>query len=175
MINIPEASLIACNNRGIEKDIYTKYAESLKLHINYVMEAWLDTLGGDYGEIEYHDHSKWFPAEFPFYAKHFFGGGDPDNFPSAWLHHLHNNDHHWQFWMFPDDYSPDGVVNGCIEMPTNCALEMIADWLGASKAYTGDWNMSGWLEKNFQKVRLHPNTKYLVVNTLLELGYKVEQ
>ncbi len=176
MIAVPEYSIIACNNYGVSKEVYTKYAESLKLHISCVVEAWVETLGLDYGEIEYHDESKWHPDEFQFYAKHFYGGGDPVGFSRAWLHHLHNNPHHWQYWMFPDGWSmkDSNVVDGCLPMPANCIMEMVADWMGASKAYTGEWNMTVWLDKNFCKVKLHPASMYAAKNILLELGYNPE-
>lgn len=172
-----DESIIACQNYGVSEEVYTRYAESLKLHINCVIEAFVEQLGLDYGEIEYHDLSKWHPEEFPFYAKHFQGGGDPDGFSRAWLHHLHNNPHHWQYWMFPDNFSPKGsnVVSGCLPMPPNFCLEMVADWMGASKAYTSNWNMSEWLKGNFHKVRLHPDSMYFVKATLLELGYNTDK
>jgi hypothetical protein len=176
-MDIPKDLVIACGNYGVSEEAYIRYAKSLKDHINCVIEAFIEKLGGNYGEVEYHDLSKWKPCEFPFYAKHFQGGGDPNGFSRAWLHHLHNNPHHWQYWMFPDNFSPKGsnVINGCLPMPHDFCMEMVADWMGASKAYTGDWNMSKWLKDNFHKVKLHPDSLYGTKATLLELGYNVDK
>lgn len=54
------------------------------------------------------------------------------------------------------------IENGVMEMPQHYALEMIADWMGASKTYTGSWDMSDWLAENMNKIRVHSKTaKYL--------------
>src|SRR3990170_2979058 len=74
----------------VDKEVAGAYAESLKQHIAYVREAG-HKLGVLPGLLHLHDQSKWSYHEFPAYAKHFKGGGDPENFPKAWLHHLHNN------------------------------------------------------------------------------------
>lgn len=175
--DIPKQTRFACKSLGIPDIVVMNYARSLKRHITFVIQAWVETLGLDYGEIEYHDHSKWFPEEFPGYAKHFFGGGDINALVRSWQHHLHNNPHHWQYWMFPDGYSPVGadVVDGCIFMPDNYVCEMVADWIGASLSYAGTDNMTDWLKNNYGKIRLHPKSKYLLDTMLYELGYKPDQ
>lgn len=154
---------------GVEKSIAEAYEESLKQHIAYVHEAG-KIIGAN---TDWHDESKWTRAEFPGYAMHFHGGGAPNEFAKAWLHHIHHNPHHWQHWIFPDGYTPKGssVVNGLVEMPKQYALEMIADWLGAGRAYIGDWDMSDWLDKNIERIQLHPRTAEYVVETLDHLGY----
>ena len=43
--------------------------------------------------------------------------------------------------------------------------------MGASMAYTGSWNMTGWLTKNIPSIRLHSKTVYLLRVILGELGY----
>ncbi len=56
---------------------------------------------------------------------------DPEAYDRAWLHHLHNNPHHWQYWVMPPEFNPDGDHdNGCLKMPEEYVLEMIADWMG---------------------------------------------
>lgn len=147
---------------GIELQVDTVdlYLDSLVDHIRYVREAG-ERLRVSPTQLKMHDQSKFSHAEFPFYAKHFQGGGDPDGFAGAWLHHLHNNPHHWQHWLFPDRFTPKGsknVENGAVEMPYNYMLEMVADWMGASMAYTGSWDMTDWLYKNMPKITLHSKT-----------------
>jgi len=56
-------------------------------------------------------------------------------------------------------------------MPEMFALEMVADWMGSSWAYTGSWDMSAWLTKNIPRIRLHPGTATFVGDVLDGLGY----
>ena len=160
---------------GIEKEVADTFVKSLELHITYVQEA-CRKLKVPEEQTIIHDNSKWSAAEFPGYAEHFSGGGAPDLFSEAWLHHVHHNPHHWQHWIFPDRYTPKGskVIDGCIKMPERYALEMVADWMGASKAYTGSWDMTEWLEKNIPRIDLHPKTGWFVGSVLTEkLDYNI--
>lgn len=148
------------------------FKESLNKHILYVQEAGR-IIGVSEHLLAVHDSSKRTHHEFPAYAKNFFGGGDPERFPRAWLHHVHNNPHHWQHWVFPDNWTmKDSAMDGpCVEMPRNYVMEMIADWMGASKAYTGEWNMTDWLLKNIPRISVHSKTATLIRETLCHLGY----
>lgn len=149
-----------------------EYAESLRSHIAYVIEAG-NNIGVPSYQLAVHDASKWGGEEFYAYAKHFKGGGAPKLFAQAWLHHIHNNPHHWQYWIFPDGYSTDGsnVENGVVYMPINYAAEMIADWMGASMAYTGSWDMTNWLCNNMRKIIVHSKTAEFLREQLDHLGY----
>lgn len=156
----------------VAPNVAAAFAETLHEHIAYVREAG-EMLGVDKTQLLFHDESKWSVFEFSAYANHFKGGGVPDAFAKAWLHHLQNNPHHWQHWIFPDGFTPKGsnVENGVIEMPKNFALEMIADWMGANKTYAKSWDMAEWLQNNFSKVKLHSITRRFVVSKLHELSY----
>lgn len=121
-----------------------------------------------------HDLSKFAGAELPHYDRQFFGvRDDPEGFARAWLHHQNCNDHHWEYWITRSDHSHggSGAVDGCLPMPEECVTEMVADWLGASKAYTGSWDMADWLAHNLEKMRLHPETRQLVRQEIAALGY----
>lgn len=157
---------------NLEDVVEKAFAESLVEHIAWVQEAGRK-IGVPERQLEVHDNSKWSDEEFFGYARHFKGGGAPDEFARAWLHHIHHNPHHWQHWVFADGFTPKGsrVERGMIEMPPNFVLEMIADWLGASRAYTGSWDLKDWLWKNMPKVRVHSNTAEYVRQTLAGLGY----
>jgi hypothetical protein len=157
---------------GVPGEIAEKYIKTLQDHIKYVAKAGYKL---DVPEelILIHDNSKWSETEFPGYAMHFQGGGAPDLFSKAWLNHIHKNPHHWQHWIFPDSYTPKGskVENGIVEMPYHYVLEMIADWMGASKAYTGIEDMTDWLINNLPKIRVHSKTDEALRKTLDFLGY----
>lgn len=155
---------------GLDQEVGQAYLDKLRLHIGYVIMAGRE-LGVPEEQLMEHDRSKLSSAEFPFYARWKM---DPDEFALAWLNHKNKNKHHWNYWIFPFGYSPKGsrVENGIVEMPENYALEMIADWLGAGRAYEGSWNISDWLKTTMPTIYLHSNTARFVRDKLIELGYE---
>lgn len=149
------------------------FLDSLSKHIAYVREAGTK-LGVSRQQLDWHDETKFSTSELPHYVRNFFGDkANPDGFALAWLHHLHNGDHHWEHYIFPDGYTPKGssVENGVIEMPRHYALEMISDWMGASMAYTGSFDMMEWLHKNMPRIRVHSKTAIYLRQELDMLGY----
>lgn len=131
-----------------------------------------------------HDLSKFGPSELFAYGRQFFGDkGDPEGFEKAWLHHQNVNLHHWEYWVSRSGHNR-GAVSGNdyhepspIPMPETYIREMIADWMGASKAYTGGWQMGEWLSKNLWRMNLHPDT-YRIVQFLIPItgaGYLLEK
>lgn len=172
-----ETALYAFRARHIEQGCdpvhASAYLHSLTNHIRCVQEAGIK-LGVSPGQLAIHDASKFSDEEFPAAVEHFHGGDpNPDRYARAWLHHVHANPHHWQYWMFPDGFVPHGssVERGIVEMPTNYALEMVADWMGSSMAYTGSWDIDYWLYKNMPRISLHSKTAGFVRHTLDMLGY----
>lgn len=157
---------------NLDYEIADAYARSLELHIAYVREAG-KMIGVPEHQLAIHDDSKWTLDEFPGYAMHFKGGGAPDAFATAWLHHIHHNPHHWNHWIFADGFTPlnSKVESGIVEMPTNYALEMIADWMGASRAYTDSWDMHKWLYENMPRIKVHSNTASYLRTQLDMMGY----
>lgn len=156
----------------LEKSVVDSFAESLREHIAYVQEAGR-LLGVSETQLGIHDLSKWSMDEFIGYARHFKGGGAPDEFASAWLHHIHFNPHHWQYWIFSDGYTPkdSNVQNGVVEMPLHYATEMVADWMGAGRTYTGSWDMTDWLWNHIPKIKIHSTTAMHLRSILDSLGY----
>lgn len=157
----------------IGEDVYDNYIASLLSHLRYVKEAG-ERLGVNEDQLLMHDQSKFLDLEFGPYAIHFYGGGgNDDDYAKAWLHHIHHNPHHWQHWIFSDGFTPPNgtVEGGVIEMPGKYVIEMIADWMGASMAYTGSWDMSQWLFENMPRIRVHSKTAALLRDNLDALGY----
>lgn len=163
---------------GIDLEVAKNYAENLEKHLFYVREAGA-ILGVPKEQIDRHDNSKWSMTEFPEYANWFYNNRcNPDGFMRAYLHHLKHNPHHWQYWMFPDGFQIIGssAEDGVVEMPENFVLEMVADWLGSSKAYTGSYDMTDWLNKNYARIVLHSKSRKLLDHILSTLKYeKIEQ
>lgn len=151
--------------RGNDPDVFLPYLDSLIGHIRYVRIAGRK-IGVPEDQLRIHDQSKFSVYEFMPYANKFFGGDDSE-FDAAWLHHKNNNKHHWNHWVLPDE---DGGLS-TVKMPDHYALEMVADWMGASKQYTGSWDMTEWLKEKAQFIKLHPPTREYVTMILNGLGY----
>lgn len=49
-----------------------------------------------------------------------------------------------------------------LEMPRKYVLEMVADWMGAGRAITGQWECKKWYVNNKDKMVLHSNTRKIV-------------
>ncbi len=136
-----------------------------------------------------HDLSKFRPGEWFPYARYFYasdgqswqttkrdksGYYKPENtgdkaFDFAWLLHQKRNDHHWQWWICPQD---DGGFK-TIEMSTPAITEMICDWIGAGKAQGHGADVVSWYEKNRDKMILHPKTRRIVESMLSSLTLKI--
>lgn len=149
------------------------YLEYLETHIRLVNEAG-KRLGVPEDQLALHDQSKFSQKEFVGYSMAFFGGGAPDLFAEAFLHHVHSNPHHWQYWLFPDGFTPKGstVEAGALPMPVNYILEMAADWQAMSMGQTRSWDMTDWLSNNLGKMRLHSLTRERLGTVLQGLGYR---
>jgi hypothetical protein len=162
-----------CEDNGVSLDVGMHFLESLNQHIAYVQEQGR-RMGISEIQILGHDLSKFSAQEIPFYARNFFGGKSPVDqphsdveFACAWLHHQNHNPHHWEYWV-----SRSGKYkNQALPMPEKYIKEMIADWHGASKAYTGDWDISEWLNKNGPNMILHISTIGKISEIMIEIGY----
>lgn len=53
-----------------------------------------------------------------------------------------------------------------LEMPETYAREMVADWMGAGRGYTGKWDVQEWYDKNKERILLHPRTRQYVESLL---------
>lgn len=161
-----------------------KYLKYVIKHKMYVFLACLE-LGVPLWIATFHDWDKFLPDEWIPYARYFYGDfmtrkelnrmehivnistdrmyskeDLEQDFNVAWLKHLHRNKHHPQHWVLVED---SGEIV-CLEMPQVYALEMCADWKGASLAQGN--NLLEWYAKNKNNIRLHPNTRIFVEQVL---------
>lgn len=120
-----------------------------------------------------HDWSKFLPSEWFPYVRHFYGPEDrakrirrdktgyykptgvSEQFDRAWLHHIHHNNHHWQYWLLVQDEDEDKTL----EMPVAAVTEMVCDWRGAGRAQGHGDDLIPWYNKNKGKMQLHPRTR----------------
>ena len=122
-----------------------EYLKKLMNHKWYVFVAGVKIGGIPIVTLLFHDISKFTRDEFMPYVNYNFGGdNEKENqiaFDRAWNHHQKRNKHHWQYWLLIND--EDGTYP--LDMPKVYIREMVADWMGASKAYTGSWCMVNWM------------------------------
>jgi len=119
-----------------------------------------------------HDMSKFNPVEFINYAKYYkISKDNKDNFLKGWMHHQKRNKHHPEYWTTVGifDWS-----NGSVPMPVVYVREWIADLQGASKEYTGSFDMNEWLKENIKRYDYcHQDTLFEFAFVLQELSYPV--
>lgn len=111
-----------------------------------------------------HDLSKYGVDEYQAYDDYFYGKRTKEvekAFNYAWLHHIHNNPHHWQHWVLKHDDEPEEAL----EMPFEYVIEMICDWWSFSFKTGNLYEIFDWYKKHKGMV-LHPNTRKLVEETL---------
>ena len=161
-----------------------EYDEYLKSHIDSVIQAgeWMTKTLSYFKEgsflkgmflttVGMHDNSKYYSHEYDAYDAYFYGEKDEDAFNLAWLHHIHNNPHHWQYWVLINDdgkyRDPDKVI--ALEMPKVFVFEMIADWWSFSWKCGNLNEIFKWYEDHKDNIILHENTRKLVEDTLDEM------
>lgn len=119
-----------------------------------------------------HDESKFSKYEFSQYANYFYGEKTEkvkEDFDYAWLHHIHNNPHHWQYWVLIND--DDGTK--ALEMPYEYVIEMICDWWSFSFKQGNLKEIFNWYENHKAKMILHENTRKLVEEILGRIKEKL--
>ena len=152
----------------------------IKRHISYLKyilrHKWFvfvasKKLGCSIWLVIIHDLSKFYPSEWFPYARTFYKIDgtkryyETNEFNVAWLKHIHRNPHHWQHWVLQCD---DGRQE-LMEIPNKYLFEMMADWAGAGKAITGEWEVYKWFNANEDKIKMHWKSKNLIAATLQEL------
>lgn len=121
-----------------------------------------------------HDKSKNDPEEYEAYDAYFYGGNRSyqvvQDFKRAWLHHIHHNPHHWQYWILIND--DDGIE--CIEMPMQYVIEMICDWWSFSWNCGNLYKIFDWYDKHKDQIKLHDDTLYAVESILEDIKNKLD-
>lgn len=117
--------------------------------------------------IKNHDLSKWSDEEYKAYDKYFYGKEKTqevkDNFNYAWLHHIHQNPHHWQHWVLIND---DNSESHALEMPEEYVVEMFCDHAAFSFKAGKLTEIEDWYKAHKATMMLHKNTKILYEDIL---------
>lgn len=123
-----------------------------------VSESSLEELGWT---IYTHDSSKTSTEEYDAYDHYFYGRSRSyevvNEFQKAWLHHIHNNPHHWQYYVLINDDPEEGEV--ILDMPEVYILEMICDWWSFS-INSGDLaSIFSWYSEHKDYMKLSEATR----------------
>lgn len=118
--------------------------------------------------IDLHDSSKDETSEYNAYDNYFYGGKQTpdvvDAFNHAWLHHIHRNPHHWQYWVLINDEPSEGEL--VLEMPYHYVVEMICDWWAFSWSKGDLAEIFSWYDAHKKHIKLHNNTRSIVEEIL---------
>ena len=158
-----------------------EYDEYLKEHIGNVKKAytWLeehlpqvtdDVHWSLSHSLSGHDESKYSESEYDAYDKYFYGGNRSfavvEAFNQAWNHHIHNNPHHWQYWVLLEDDPKSGEPYIALAMPDEYIVEMICDWWSFSWKSGELTEIFDWYDKHKGIMKLHKNTSKTVESIL---------
>lgn len=147
---------------------HLRYASYVVRHKAFVAYAGYVHTGAPVWRLLIHDWSKLTPAEWGPYVRTFYDGDNArvGEFDEAWLHHQHHNPHHWQHWVLRED---SGAVTP-LDMPLPLVREMVADWMGAGRAITGEWAVGKWYMRSRLKMQLSLRTERQVEALLRDAG-----
>lgn len=139
-------------------------------------ELLIDISGVDYEhQICYeHDFSKSDPAEYKPYDDYFYGNKSyavVQEFNKAWLHHIHKNPHHWQYWILINDNPDEGEI--ILDMPYNYILEMICDWWAFSWKSGNLHEIFNWYDQHKDYMKLSDKTRKTVDDILEKIKEKL--
>ena len=173
-----------------------KYDEYLKMHCDNVYTAFIWLVNnvpdifdrGDQNDtnefkalvehqVRYeHDRSKWSEKEYDAYDNYFYGNRSSEvvnDFQRAWLHHIHMNPHHWQYWILNNDDPDEGEI--LIDIPDNYIIEMICDWMSFSIA-KGDLNeLFNWYKPRSKYIKISDYTRIRVDDILQRIKEEVDK
>ena len=123
-----------------------------------------------------HDESKYSVEEYDAYDKYFYGGNRSykvvQDFNYAWLHHIHNNPHHWQYWVLLEDDPESGLPYKALEIPVHVIFEMIADWWSFSWKSGNLFEIFNWYADHRSKQIINPKSRE-IVEYILDRIWKV--
>lgn len=169
-------------------DQYDRYLDQHRRNVRRGWEWLVDNLPDLFSKVDLHamktqilnhDASKNSPEEYDAYDRYFYGGNKSfrvvQDFRKAWLHHIHENPHHWQHWVLNNDEPEEGEV--VLEMDYIYIIEMICDWWAFSWQKGDLSEIFSWYDKHYKYIKLAPNTRKTVEDILWtlrgRLGYNV--
>lgn len=117
-----------------------------------------------------HDESKYSTEEYNAYDQYFYGGNRSykvvQDFNYAWLHHIHQNPHHWQYWVLLEDDPETGLPCKTLPIPLPYIFEMIADWWSFSWKSGNLFEIFEWYGEHRDKQYIDPNSRAILERIL---------
>lgn len=127
--------------------------------------------------IKRHDESKYDAEEYDAYDEYFYGKNKSpavkEAFNYAWLHHIHENPHHYQHYVLINDEPGEGIV--ALDMPLCYIIEMVCDWLSFSFAKGDLREVFGWYDSHKDYMKLSYNTRMSVEDILARIKAKLDE
>lgn len=118
-----------------------------------------------------HDESKYSTEEYDPYDRYFYGGNRSykvvQDFNYAWLHHIHQNPHHWQYWVLLEDDPEAGLPYKALPIPLPYIFEMIADWWSFSWKAGNLFEIFNWYAEHRDKQYINLNSR-MILERILE-------
>lgn len=157
-----------------------EYNSYIVAHVDNVKKAfmWLKEHGiieaDILDQLSQHDLSKYTAEEYKAYDDYFYGNKTKavqEAFDYAWLHHIHQNPHHWQHWVLIND--DEGTVG--LEMPENHVYEMVCDHWAFSHKSGNLYEIFDWYKAHEKKMVLHPNTRKLYEGILDKIKKELDK
>lgn len=126
---------------------------------------------------QYHDLSKYTAAEYDAYDAYFYGKNKTykvvQDFSRAWLHHIHRNPHHWQYWVLINDEPGEGM--DILEMDYCYIIEMICDWWSFSWKKGELYEIFSWYDQHKDYIKLGYKTRKTVEDILDRMREKLDE
>lgn len=124
-----------------------------------------------------HDRSKDTVAEYEPYDAYFYGKNKSfevvQSFNRAWLHHIHRNPHHWQYWVLINDDPKEGEV--ILDMDYCYILEMLCDWWAFSWKKGNLYEIFSWYREHRDYMKLSAKTRRTVEEILDKILEKLDE
>lgn len=159
---------------------YDQYLAEHIGNVNKGLNWMLDNLGlsqEEKGALETamlrfdHDESKYSIEEYDPYDRYFYGGNRSykvvQDFNYAWLHHIHQNQHHWQYWVLLEDDPEAGLPYKTLPIPLPYIFEMIADWWSFSWKEGNLFKIFDWYAEHREKQYINLNSR-MILERILE-------
>ena len=120
-----------------------------------------------------HDQSKYDKEEYNAYDKYFYGNRSyevVEDFKLAWLHHIHQNPHHWQHWVLLNDDEGEE----CLEIPLCYIIEMICDWWSFSWKTGNLMEIFNYYDQHKDKIKMNEFSRNQLEDILNKMREKLE-
>ena len=121
-----------------------------------------------------HDKSKLLKEEYDAYDAYFYGNDKSSEietaFEQAFLHHIHSNPHHWQYWVLIKDDPENGnteIVG--MPIPYNYIIEMICDWWSFSWSNGNLNSIFVWYDSHKDTILMEEETRKTLESILKQL------